>query len=286
MTESQTARGISGSVKLGDKTVSRMAFGAMRLADPRIWGPPADRDHSIRMARRAVELGVEHIDTADSYGLGAVEDILREALHPYPDNLLVATKVGQVQPRPDEWVPVGHPAFLRHQCEMSLRRLGVDQIDLLYLHRADPQVPFADQVGTMRELQEEGKIAHFGLSEVGLEQIETARTIIDVAAVQNIYNLTTRTWDEVVEYCTRERIPFVAWFPVMRGELAKPGGVAAEVAAETGATPTQVALAWLLARAEVICPIPGTSSFRHLEENVAAASLRLTDEQIARLTST
>jgi pyridoxine 4-dehydrogenase len=285
MTETRTAIGAAGHVKLGDRTVSRMAFGAMRLADPQIWGPPADRDHSVRLARRAVELGVDHIDTADCYGLGTVEDILSEALRPYPDHLLIATKVGQVQPRPGEWVPVGHPALLRHQCEMSLRRLGVDRIDLLYLHRADPNVPFADQVGTMKELREEGKIAHVGLSEVGLEQIEAARAIVDVAAVQNIYNLTTRNWDDVVEYCTREHIPFVPWFPIMNGALAQPGGVAAEVAAETGSTPTQVALAWLLARADVICPIPGTSSIAHLEENVAAAALRLTDEQIARLTA-
>jgi pyridoxine 4-dehydrogenase len=263
--------------------VSRMAFGAMRLADPRIWGPPADRGHSIRLARRAVELGVDHIDTADSYGLGTVEDILREALHPYPDHLVVATKVGQVQPRPGEWVPVGHPAFLRHQCEMSLRRLDVDRIDLLYLHRVDPNVPLPEQVGTMKDLQDEGKIRHVGLSEVGLEQIEAAREIVDVAAVQNIYNLTTRGWDGVVDYCTRERIPFVAWFPVMNGALAQPGGVVAEVAAEVGSTPAQVALAWLLGRADVICPIPGTSSIAHLEENVAAASLRLTGEQLARL---
>ncbi|MFD2420263.1 aldo/keto reductase [Amycolatopsis pigmentata] len=285
MHDTPTTTGASDTVKLGDKTVSRMAFGAMRLADPAIWGPPADRDHSIRLARRAVELGVDHIDTADSYGLGVVEDILREALHPYPDHVLIATKVGQVQPRPGEWVPIGHPALLRHQTEMSLRRLGVDRIDLLYLHRADPNVPFADQVGTMKELRDEGKIAHFGLSEAGPEQIELARGIIDVAAVQNIYNLTTRHWDHVVEYCTRENIPFVPWFPVMNGALAQPGGVAAEVATATGSTPTQVALAWLLARAEVICPIPGTSSIAHLEENVAAASLRLTDEQIASLTA-
>ncbi|MFD6158388.1 aldo/keto reductase [Nocardia sp. NPDC060256] len=285
MTDALTTIGTAGEVELGGKKVFRMAFGAMRLGDPMIWGPPADRDHSIRVARRAIELGVNHIDTADSYGLGTVEDILRAALHPYPDQLLIATKVGQVQPRPLEWVPVGHPALLRHQCEMSLRRLGVDRIDLLYLHRADPNVPFADQVGTMRELQQEGKIGHFGLSEVTVEQIEAARSIIDVAAVQNIYNLTVRGWDAVIDYCTRERIPFVAWWPVMSGALAQPGGVVAEIAAQTGSTPTQVALAWLLARSDMLCPIPGTSSIAHLEDNVAAATLRLTDEQIAALTA-
>lgn len=282
-----TATGSSDTrtVEIGDKTVFRMAFGAMRMADPRIWAPPADRDHSIRLARRAVELGVDHIDTADSYGLGVVEDMLREALHPYPDHLLIATKIGQVQPRPGEWVPIGNPAFLRHQCEMSLRRLGVERIELLYLHRVDPDVPFADQIGTMKELQDEGKIEHVGLSEVGPEQIEAAREIVDVAAVQNIYNLTARGWDGVVDHCARERIPFVPWFPIMNGALAEPGGLVADIAAETGSTPAQVALAWLLARADVISPIPGTSSIAHLEENVAAASLRLTDEQIALLTA-
>lgn len=273
------------TVRLGGRLVRRLAFGAMRLAGPGIWGPPADRAHAVRLVRRAVELGVDHIDTADTYGFGVVEDILREALHPYPAHLLIATKVGQVQPRPGEWEPIGRPAFLRHQVEMSLRRLGVDRIDLLYLHRVDPDVPFADQVGTMKELQEEGKIAHFGLSEVGVGQIEAARAVIDVAAVQNRYNLATRGWDDALAHCTRERIPFVAWFPVMRGALARPGGVAAEVAARTGATPAQVALAWLLARSDVLCPIPGTSSVAHLEENVAAARLRLSDEQCALLTA-
>ncbi|MFI1913794.1 aldo/keto reductase [Nocardia sp. NPDC020380] len=285
MTDALTTIGTAGEVELGGKKVFRMAFGAMHLGDPMIWGPPADRDHSIRLARRAVELGVNHIDTADSYGLGTVEDILREALHPYPDHLLIATKIGQVQPRPLEWVPIGHPALLRHQCEMSLRRLGVDRIDLLYLHRADPNVPFADQLGTMRELQQEGKIGHFGLSEVTVEQIEAARSIIEVAAVQSIYNLTVRGWDAVVDYCDRERIPFVAWWPVMSGALAQPGGVVAEIAAQAGASPAQVALAWLLARSDMLCTIPGTTSLAHLDENVEAAALRLTDAQIAALTA-
>ncbi|MBF6128805.1 aldo/keto reductase [Nocardia brasiliensis] len=285
MTDALTTIATAGEVELAGKKVFRMAFGAMHLGDPMIWGPPADRDHSIRLARHAIELGVNHFDTADSYGLGTVENILREALHPYPEELLIATKVGQVQPRPLEWVPIGHPAFLRHQCEMSLRRLGVDRIDLLYLHRADPNVPFEDQVGTMRELQEEGKIAHFGLSEVTVDQIETARSIIEVAAVENIYNLTVRGWNAVVDYCTRERIPFMPWWPVMNGALAQPGGIVAEIAAQTGSSPTQVALAWLLARSEMVCPIPGTSSTAHLEENVAAAALRLTDEQITALTA-
>ncbi|MEJ2870514.1 aldo/keto reductase [Actinomycetospora sp. OC33-EN08] len=271
------------SLIVAGKRVPRMAFGAMRLADPQIWGPPSDREHSVRLVRRAVELGIEHVDTADTYGLGVSEDILREALHPYPENLLISTKIGQVQPRPLEWVPVGHPWFLRHQCEMSLRRLGTDCIDLLYLHRADPSVPFLDQVGALRELQQEGKIAHIGLSEVDIEQVDTARSVITVAAVQNIYNLTTRTWDDVVEYCSQAGIPFVPWFPVMNGDLARSGGVADRIAAETNGTPAQVALAWLLARAEVMCPIPGTSSITHLEENVAATDIELSHEQFAAL---
>jgi aryl-alcohol dehydrogenase-like predicted oxidoreductase len=212
MTDHRTADGTPRTVPLAGKTVSRLGFGAMRLAGDGIWGPPADRGRAVRLARRAVDLGVDHIDTADSYGFGAVEDLLREALHPYPGHVLLATKVGQVQPRPGAWVPVGRPAFLRHQCEMSLRRLGVDRIDLLYLHRVDPEVPFADQVGALKELQDEGKVAHIGLCEVGTEQIDAARKIVDVAAVQNIYNLSTRGWEDVVAYCTRERIPFVAWF--------------------------------------------------------------------------
>jgi pyridoxine 4-dehydrogenase len=282
----QPGSNLRDTFEVAGRTVTRLGFGAMRLAGPLIWGRPTDRAHSVRLARRAIECGVQHIDTADTYGLGVAEDILREALHPYPEHLLIATKIGQVQPRPGEWVPVGHPAFLRHQCEMSLRRLGVERIDLLYLHRIDPAVPFLDQLGALKELQDEGKIAHIGLSEVGLDQITAARGLIEIAAVQNIYNLTTRGWDDVVDYCTREHLPFVPWFPVMNGALTRPGGVAAEVAAETGSTPTQVALAWLLARAHVVCPIPGTSSLAHLEENVAAATLRLTDDQVARLTAT
>jgi pyridoxine 4-dehydrogenase len=278
--------GVRDTLEVAGRTVARLGFGAMRLAGPRIWGRPVDRAHAVRLARRAIECGVQHIDTADTYGLGVTEEILREALQPYPEHLLIATKIGQVQPRPGEWVPVGHPAFLRSQCELSLRRLGVERIDLLYLHRVDPAVPFLDQVGALKELQDEGKVAHIGLSEVGLDQLAAARGLIEIAAVQNIYNLITRTWDHVVDHCTREHIPFVPWFPVMNGALTRPGGVAAEVAAETGSTPAQVALAWLLARAHVVCPIPGTSSLAHLEENVEAATLRLTDDQVARLTAT
>ncbi|MFI6210097.1 aldo/keto reductase [Streptomyces sp. NPDC051041] len=275
----------SGTVRIGDRTVHRMSFGAMRLAGRDVWGPPADRANAVRVARRAVELGVDHIDTADSYAFGVTEEILREALHPYPDDLLIATKAGQAQVRPGVWEPLGRPAYLRQQCEASLRRLGRERIDLFYLHRVDPRVPFDEQVGTMRELQDEGKIAHFGLSSVTVDQIESARKIIDVAAVQNMFNVVARAGEDVLEHCERERIPFVAWFPIMSGDLARADHLVAEVAADLDATPAQVALAWLLARSPVICPIPGTSSIAHLEENVAASTLRLSAEHLSRLAS-
>lgn len=283
MTDVQQQIDESGTVRIGDRTVNRLSFGAMRLADKEIWGPPADRGNAVRVARRAVELGVNHIDTADSYAFGVTEEILREALHPYPDDLLIATKAGQAQVRPGVWEPVGRPAYLRQQCEASLRRLRTDRIDLFYLHRVDPLVPFDDQIGAMRELQDEGKIAHFGLSSVTVDQIESAQKIIDVTAVQNIFNVAARVGEDVLEHCERERIPFIAWFPIMSGELALANSIVADVAAELNATPAQVALAWLLNRSSVLCPIPGTSSIAHLEENVAASALRLTDDHLARL---
>jgi aryl-alcohol dehydrogenase-like predicted oxidoreductase len=270
---------------LAGKVVHRLGFGAMRLTDPDIWGPPADRDNSIRVARRAVELGINFIDTADSYAFGVAEEILREALHPYPEHLLIATKAGQTQTRPREWVAVGRPEYLRQQCELSLRRLGVERIDLYQLHRVDPKVPFEDQIGELILLRDEGKIGAIGVSEVDVKQIEAARGMVDIASVQNIYNLASRDWDEVVEYCTRERIAFIPWFPIMSGELAAPGGPVGDIAAATGATPAQIALAWLLARSDVMLPIPGTSSLTHLEQNVAAAAVQLSADQIATLTA-
>ncbi|WP_250006542.1 aldo/keto reductase [Actinoplanes sp. M2I2] len=275
----------AGTVDLGGKIVNRLGFGAMRLADADFWGPPADRDSAIRVARRAVELGVNFIDTADSYSLGGNEELLREALHPYPEHLLIATKAGQTQPRRREWVAVGRPEYLRQQCELSLRRLRVDRIDLYQLHRVDPQVPFEDQIGELRNLRDEGKIRAVGLSEVDVPQIEAARQLVDVVSVQNMYNLAARDWEAVVDYCTRERIAFIPWFPMMSGTLSAPQGAVTQVAAETGATAAQVALAWLLARADVMLPIPGTSSIDHLEENVAAAGVVLTPEQIALLSA-
>jgi pyridoxine 4-dehydrogenase len=260
--------------------VHRLGFGAMRLTGSGIWGEPDDRDECIRVLRRAVELGVDLIDTADSYGPYVSEELIREALHPYPDGLLIATKAGLVRHGPNIWQPVGRPEYLRQECEMSLRRLGLDRIDLFQLHRIDPKVPLEDQIGVLNELRDEGKIAAIGLSEVSVDEIDQVRAQAEIATVQNLYNLTTRDSDDVVDYCTREGIGFIPW-------LADPGGPVAEIAEKYEATAAQVALAWLLARAQVVLPIPGTSSVAHLEENMGAAELyeRLTREDIATLTA-
>jgi len=266
----------------GDLPVHRLGFGAMRL-DP----SPARRAESVATARRAVELGVRLIDTADSYDLGLNEELLAEALHPYADGLVVATKAGQAQPG-DEWIPLGRPEYLRQQCELSLRRLRVERIDLFQLHRVDPLVPLADQVGALRRLQDEGKVRHVGLSEVTLGQLREAAAITPIASVQNRYNLEYRRWDDVLAYCEERGIAFLPWLPVAPTNRAAPGGVVGEVAARLGASVTQVALAWLLRRSPVTVPIPGTSSRAHLEENVAAAALAasLSDEDVARLSRT
>jgi aryl-alcohol dehydrogenase-like predicted oxidoreductase len=274
----------SGTFTIGDKTVHRLGFGAMRLTGKGIWGEPTDRAECVRVVRRAVELGVDLIDTADSYGPYVSEEIIREALHPYPDQVLVATKAGLVRHGPDVWLPVGRPEYLRQQVEMSLRRLGLDRIDLFQLHRIDPKVPAEDQVGELATLQEEGKIGSIGLSEVTTDEIDAARKVAEIATVQNLYNLTNRKAEDVVDYCTREGIGFIPWFPIDAGKLAQPGGPVAEIVDATGTSPAQVALAWLLQRAQIILPIPGTSSVAHLEDNMGAARLRLTREQMAALT--
>lgn len=266
-----------------DLTVGRLGFGAMRITGPNVWGPPADVPAAIALVRRAVELGITFIDTADSYGPGISEELIAEALYPYPDNLVIATKAGQARPSPSEWVPLGRPEYLRQQVELSLRRLRVDRIDVFQLHRIDPKVPLADQIGAVKQLQDEGKIRHFGLSQVSVEQIAAVREQIEVVSVQNLYNLTRREDEDVVDYCEREGIAFIPWLPIAGGAHASAGGPLAEVAAELGATPAQVSLAWLLHRSPVMLPIPGTSSIAHLEENTAAAGLRLTDEQFERL---
>jgi aryl-alcohol dehydrogenase-like predicted oxidoreductase len=271
MTDS--ANEASGTFEIAGQAVHRLGFGAMRLTGPGVWGEPADRAECIRVLRRAVELGVDLIDTADSYGPYVSEEIIREALHPYPEQLLIATKAGFVRHGPDVWVPVGRPEYLRQEAEMSLRRLGLDRIPLFQLHRIDPQVPLEDQLGELRDLQQEGKIGAIGLSEVSVEQIERARAVAEVATVQNLYNLTNRKSEEVLDYCIREGLGFIPWFPIAAGRLARPGGVVDEIAKKYEASAAQVALAWLLARAQVMLPIPGTSSVRHLEENMGAAAL-------------
>jgi pyridoxine 4-dehydrogenase len=275
----------SGTLTIGgDLPVTRLGFGAMRITGKGIWGPPADPAESLRVLRRAVELGVDLIDTADSYGPFVSEDLIREALHPY-DGVTIATKGGLTRQGPDQWAPVGRPEYLRQCLEMSLRRLGVEQIDLYQLHRIDPEVPPADQLGVLKDMQDEGKIRHLGLSEVTVEQIDEARKVIDVVSVQNLYNLANRQHEAVVDYCDRAGIAFIPWYPLAGAELARPGSVLDEAAKRHDATPSQLALAWLLRRSPVILPIPGTGSVAHLEENVAGAAVQLTDSEYDALTA-
>jgi pyridoxine 4-dehydrogenase len=277
----------SGTFSIGgDLPVVRLGYGAMRITGPGIWGPPKDHDEAVRVLRRALDLGVTLIDTADSYGPYVSEELIREALHPYPDDLVIATKAGQVRTGPNEWHPLGRPEFLRQEAEMSLRRLGVERIDLLQLHRVDPLVPFEDQVGTLVDLQSEGKVRHIGLSNVSVDQILAAQELATIVTVQNRYNLADRTSEPVFDFCADEGIGFIPWMPMGTGELAGAGGALDSIARELGATPGQLALAWLLHRSPVMLPIPGTSSVAHLEDNVAAAGLRLTDAQFQALTST
>jgi pyridoxine 4-dehydrogenase len=267
----------------GDLRVHRLGFGAMRITGPGVWGDPQDRDEALRVLRRAVDLGVDLIDTADSYGPYVSEELIAEALHPYPPELVIATKGGLVRPGPDRWEPVGRPPYLRQCVEMSLRRLRLDRVDLYQLHRIDPLVPLEDQVGVLGEMRDEGKIRHIGLSEVDVDELERAREIVDVVSVQNLYNITHRKSEPVLEYCEQRGIAFVPWFPLATGELAQPGGPLAEAAARHGVTPAQLALAWLLHRSPVMLPIPGTSKVAHLEENVAAATISLDPGEIAEL---
>ncbi|HEX8095550.1 aldo/keto reductase [Jatrophihabitans sp.] len=274
----------SGTFQIDGRTVHRLGFGAMRITGPGIWGEPADRAECVAVLRRAVELGVDFIDTADSYGPGISEEIIAEALHPYADDVLIATKAGLTRQGPDQWTPVGRPAYLRQQAELSLRRLRLERIELFQLHRIDAEVPLADQVGELKALQDEGKVGAIGLSEVSVAQIEEAREVADIATVQNLYNLTNRQSEDVLRYCEAEGIGFIPWFPIAAGDLAGPGGPVDHVVQATGATPSQVALAWLLARSPVMLPIPGTSKLSHLEENLGGAGLRLSDEQVAELT--
>jgi pyridoxine 4-dehydrogenase len=266
----------------GDLVVNRLGFGAMRLTGRGIMGEPEDPDQARRVLRRAVELGVNLIDTADSYGPEVSERLISEALHPYPEDLVVATKGGYTRPN-GRWVPDGRPEHLREACEGSLRRLGVDRIDLYQFHTPDPNVPFEDSVWAMAQLRDEGKIRHVGLSNVGVRELEIAIDIVPIASIQNRYNLTDRSSEAVLQACEREVVGFIPWFPLATGRLARPGGPLDEIAARHDAAPSQVALAWLLGHSPAMLPIPGTSSVAHLEENVAAATLELTGEEITAL---
>jgi pyridoxine 4-dehydrogenase len=267
----------------GDIEVHRLGFGAMRITGEGIWGPPRNRDNALAVLRRAIELGIDFIDTADSYGPHVSEQLIAEALYPYPDGLLVATKGGLERTGPGQWPRNGRPEHLKAACEGSLRDLRVDRIDLYQLHAPDENVPYADSVGALKELQDEGKIRHIGVSNVSVEQLAEARSIVDVVTVQNRYNLIDREDQDVLDVCDRDGIGFIPWFPLEAGKLAEPGGIVDGVAERHGATTSQVALAWLLQRSPVVLPIPGTASIEHLEENVAATRLHLSAQAVAEL---
>ena len=273
----------AGTLALGDLNVNRLGFGAMRITGPGIWGEPEDPDEAKAVLRRAVEFGINLIDTADIYGPEVSERLIAEALHPYPEGLVIATKGGLTRPEPDRLVPDGRPEHLREACEGSLRRLGVDRIDLYQLHTPDPGVPFEDSVWALAQLRDEGKVRHVGLSNVGVRELEIAIDIVPVVSAQNRYNLTDRSSEAVLQACEREGVGFMPWFPLATGRLARPGGPLDEIAASHEATPSQVALAWLLGHSPAMLPIPGTSSVAHLEENVAAAALELTEDERADL---
>lgn len=275
----------AGAMTLGNTfTVHRLGFGAMRLTGRGIFGPPRDRAECVRVVRRAVELGVTFIDTADSYGPAVSEEIIAEALYPYPSNVLIATKAGLERPGPDRWTTNGRPDYLRTACEGSLRRLRLERIELFQLHRIDPAVPEADQFGVLADLRREGKINLIGLSEVGVDEIERARETLPVVAVQNRYNIADRTWEFVVERCERHSIAFIPWSPLGAGALDVPSAMQ-QVARRHAASTMQVALAWLLARSPVMLPIPGTSKVDHLVENIAAASMSLSADDMRELNS-
>jgi len=262
----------------GDLTVYRLGFGAMRITGKGIWGEPSDPVEAKAVLRKTLDLGINFVDTADSYGPEVSERLIGETLYPYPKDLVIATKGGLTRQGPDQWLPVARPEYLRQCVEMSLRRLRVERIDLYQLHRIDAKVSLEDQLGELKMMQEEGKIRHIGLSEVSVEQIEASRKLIDVVSVQNLFNLADRSASAVLDYCEKENLGFIPWFPVANGKLAREGGVLDTLAKRYGATPAQLALAWLLRRSPVMLPIPGTGSVEHLVENTAAASLVLDDD--------
>lgn len=274
----------AGQLAIGkDLKVNRLGYGAMRITGKGVWGPPASKADAIRVLRRTVELGVNFIDTADSYGPNVSEELIAEALHPYSVDLVIATKGGFERPGPDRWVENGRPEHLAAACEGSLRRLRVERIDLYQLHRIDSKVPAEDQLGTLKRLQAEGKIRHIGLSEVSVRQIQQAQKLVDVASVQNRYSVTDRGSEDVLQYCEQHGIGFIPWFPLAAGRLSGPGSAIARVAEKAGATPSQIALAWLLQHSPVMLPIPGTSSVAHLEENVRAAGVKIDAEELDQL---
>lgn len=270
----------SGTFSIGgDRTVNRLGYGAMRITGDGIWGEPKDAEECKRVLRRAVELGVNFIDTADSYGPEVSERLIGEALAPYAKDVVIATKAGLTRQGPDQWLPVGRPEYLQQQVEMSLRRLKVERIDLWQLHRIDAKVPVEESLGVIKKLQGQGKIKHVGLSEVSVKEIDQARKVIEIVSVQNKYNIEDRAAEDVVDYCTQHKLAFIPWFPVAAGKLAKPGGKLDVVAKRHGASVSQLSLAWLLHRSPVMLPIPGTSNVKHLEENVAAAGVKLSDAE-------
>ena len=269
----------------GDLEVRRLGFGAMRITGKGIWGSPDDPEEAKRLLRRVVELGIDLIDTADSYGPEVSENLIAEALHPYPDGLVIATKGGLRRSGPGQWPRDARPERLKECCDASLRRLKVDRIDLYQLHSPDPRVPYEDSIGALKELRDEGKVRHVGVSNVSLDELERARAIVEVVTVQNRYNLEDRDSEDVLDACEREGIGFIPWFPLATGRLAEPGGSLDRISTEHDATPAQIALAWLLARSPVMLPIPGTSSVEHLEENFAATRIELSEEQVREIGS-
>jgi pyridoxine 4-dehydrogenase len=276
----------SGTFRIGgDLPVVRLGFGAMQLPGPWVWGYPEDPDNATRVLRRAVELGVNFIDTADAYGPHVNEEQIKAALHPYPEDLVIATKAGFLRPSREQWTVLGTPAYLRQCVELSLRRLGVERLDLLQLHRIDANVALEDQIGELTSLQDEGKIRHLGLSEVSVEELEAAQQVASIVTVQNLYNLTDRRAEPLLEHCQAHGIGFIPWYPLATGALAEADGPLARAAIRHASTPAQLALAWLLRRSSVMLPIPGTSKVSHLESNVAAAGIDLTDEEYAALSA-
>lgn len=282
MTSAQTAHTDVFSIG-GDLPVHRLGYGAMQLTGPGVWGEPADRQNAAEVVKAAIELGVDFIDTADAYGPDVSEQIIADGAHPYPAGLVIATKAGNTRTGPGEWIPVGRPAYLKQQVELSLRKLKLDRIDLMQLHRIDPEVPVEDQVGAFAELEEQGKVRHIGLSEVSVDEIKKAQAVTEIASVQNLYNLTNRQSQAVLDFCTEQGIAFIPWFPIATGDLAKPDSPVADIAKELDATPSQVALAWLLAISPVVLPIPGTKSIEHLKDNLGAADVRLSSADLERL---